>query len=271
MRLGEESFAHGSISPWLAERLVRNMQRFKHLIEAYEPIDYRACATAAMREAANCNDIVRAIYRRTEVQLEVVSGRQEAEIICSNHFERTLGDEHSFLYVDVGGGSTELTVFSKKRKPISGSFNIGTVRLLNQLVPQPRWEEMKQWIKQMCPQDRPLVGIGNGGNINKIYKLNRRKQGKPLPYKVIKKTYKLLRSYSLTERMKEFELKPDRADVILPASEIYLAVMRWSGVKHLFVPQIGLSDGLIHIMYEAYMEKMKAAKGGGRGDPEQKR
>lgn len=260
LRLGQESFARGSISPRLAERLVHTMQGFKYLIQAYDPIDYRACATSAMREAANGNDIVQEIYRRTGMQLEVVSGRREAEIICSNHFERTLRSGRSFLYVDVGGGSTELTLFSKNRKPISGSFNIGTVRLLNRLVPETRWEEMKQWIKKICPRNQPPLGIGSGGNINKIYKLNRKKQGKPLSYKMIKKTCALLRSYSLTERMTEFRMKPDRADVIVPASEIYLAVMKWSGIKHLFVPQIGLSDGLIHIMYEAYTERTKAAE-----------
>jgi exopolyphosphatase/guanosine-5'-triphosphate,3'-diphosphate pyrophosphatase len=231
------------------------MVGFKHLIDAYEAVDYIACATSAMREAENGEEIVQQIKNQIGINLEIIDGKREADIINSNQIEKKLGKNNSYLYIDVGGGSTELTLFSNNKSIVSKSFNIGTVRLLENLVSKKNWQEMKNWIKEGTINYQPLFGIGSGGNINKIFRLSRKKEGKPISYKKINEIYEFLKNYSLGERIKVLGLRPDRADVILPASEIYLSVMKWGKIKQMFVPQIGLSDGLIHILYEQYREK----------------
>ncbi len=253
VRLGEEAFRRGRISPALSERLVHTMIGFRHLIRACQPIDYMACATSAMRESANRHELVERIYRRSGIWLEVIGGRREAEIICSNHIEQQLDPSARYLYVDVGGGSTELSVYSGGEWTRSASFDIGTVRLLQGLVPADRWEKMKNWLDELTASSRPLEGIGSGGNINKIFRLNRIKDGKPIGYKTLKRTAKMLGHHSLRERIEKLGLKPDRADVIVPAARIYLRVLKWAGIERLYVPQIGLADGLIHILYEKHL------------------
>jgi exopolyphosphatase/guanosine-5'-triphosphate,3'-diphosphate pyrophosphatase len=258
IRLGEDSFTQKKISKEKHENLLKTMIGFKHLIEAYEAVDYIACATSAMREAVNGEEIVQQIKKQIGINLEIIDGKREADIINSNQIENKLGRNNSYLYIDVGGGSTELTLFSNNQSITAKSFNIGTVRLLGNLVSKKNWQEMKNWIKENTLKYQPLIGIGSGGNINKIFRLSRKKEGKPLSYKKIKEIYEFLKSYSLEERIKVLGLRPDRADVILPASEIYLSVMKWGKIKQMFVPQIGLSDGLIHILYEKYKEKKVA-------------
>jgi exopolyphosphatase / guanosine-5'-triphosphate,3'-diphosphate pyrophosphatase len=250
IRLGEDSFTQQRISEEKKNNLIKTMIGFKHLIEAYEAVDYIACATSAMREAVNGKEIAELIKQKSGINLEIIDGKREAYVINSNHIEKELDASRSYLYIDVGGGSTELTLFSNNESITSRSFDIGTVRLLKDLVYKESWKQMKKWIKESTAEFQPISGIGSGGNINKIFRLSRKNEGKPLSLKNIKDIYQYLSTFTLDQRIKILGLKPDRADVILPAAEIYLSVMKWARIKRMYVPQIGLSDGLIHILYE---------------------
>lgn len=234
------------------------MRGFKFLIEAYQAIDYMACATSAMREAENGEDVVKEIMRRSGIKLDIVAGQKEADIIYANHFEERLDKNKSYLYIDVGGGSTELTLFSHNQSITSHSFNIGTVRLLHGLVPDSRWKEMKQWVQVIAPEFKPVIGIGSGGNINKMFKLSRIKTGKPISYKRLRELDKYLNTFSLDERIKILGLRPDRADVIIPAADIFTSVMKWAKINRMYVPEIGLSDGMIRLLYERHMANRKS-------------
>lgn len=258
IRLGEDAFVRKRISAEKAEQLVNTMRGFKFLIEAYQAIDYMACATSAMREAENGEDVVKEIMRRSGIKLDIVAGQKEADIIYANHFEERLDQNKSYLYIDVGGGSTELTLFSHNQSITSHSFNIGTVRLLHGLVPDSRWKEMKQWVQVIAPEFKPVIGIGSGGNINKMFKLSRIKTGKPISYKRLRELDKYLNTFSLDERIKILGLRPDRADVIILAADIFTSVMKWAKINRMYVPEIGLSDGMIRLLYERHMANRKS-------------
>jgi len=258
IRLGEDAFVRKRISAEKAEQLVNTMRGFKFLIEAYQAIDYMACATSAMREAENGEDVVKEIMRRSGIKLDIVAGQKEADIIYANHFEERLDKNKSYLYIDVGGGSTELTLFSHNQSITSHSFNIGTVRLLHGLVPDSRWKDMKQWVQVIAPKFKPVIGIGSGGNINKMFKLSRIKTGKPISYKRLRELDKYLNTFSLDERIKILGLRPDRADVIIPAADIFTSVMKWAKINRMYVPEIGLSDGMIRLLYERHMANRKS-------------
>ncbi len=250
IRLGEDVFGAGRISDEKANSLVSTMIAFRHLIEAYHPVDYMACATSAMREAKNGSRVVNRIKREAKIDLNLIEGKEEAEIIYSNQIAEQLDRGGNYLYVDVGGGSTEITLISKSEIVTSQSFNLGTVRILKEQVDKSRWQEMKDWLKENTKDFEQISGIGSGGNINKVFKLSRKKEGKSLSYKNIKEIYEHINSYSRTGRIEILGLRPDRADVIIPACEIYLSIMKWAKIKRLFVPQIGLSDGIVHVLYE---------------------
>jgi exopolyphosphatase/guanosine-5'-triphosphate,3'-diphosphate pyrophosphatase len=179
----------------------------------------------------------------------------EAQIIYSNHVAEQMDSVNNYLYIDVGGGSTELTIFSKGKIACSRSFNIGTIRLLNHLVTKDQWDSVKEWVREKSSGYQPLVAIGSGGNINKIFKMSRKKQNRPLSFGKLKELHDFLESYSLQERIEVLGLNPDRADVIVPAGRIFLMVMKAAGIERLFVPQIGMADGLIHLLYENYIAK----------------
>jgi exopolyphosphatase/guanosine-5'-triphosphate,3'-diphosphate pyrophosphatase len=254
LRLGADAFVKNRISDDNVKRLVSTMQGFHFLMDAYQPLSYRACATSAMREAENGMEVAAMVKDASGIELEIVGGKREAEIIYSNHFEENLKPSKSYLYIDVGGGSTELTLFSKNRSITSRSFDIGTVRLLHDLVPEDRWKQMRKWLKAVSSEMGTMEGIGSGGNINKIFRMSRTKDGKPLSRQKIEKIYDYLKTFSLAERIKILGLRPDRADVIIPASEIFLSVMEWTGIKRIYVPQIGLADGLVRLLYEEHSQ-----------------
>ncbi len=261
IRLGEDTFTTGRISDDKAEKLVECLIGFKHLIQAYAAVDFLACATSATREAANRLEIVEAVRERANIDLEVVDGSDEARILVSNHVEAQLGNGGSrYLYVDVGGGSTEITIADAKTAIASKSFDIGSVRLLHGLVPQESWRQMRKWLRQNTRGNRPKAAIGTGGNVNKLFRLVGRKEGKPLSYKKMVRVYKSLQEYSVEERVTQLNLRPDRADVIVPAGQIYLLAMKWADVNKMYVPQIGLADGLVRILYERH--RQRAAKEG---------
>ena len=258
LRLGEDVFVNGKISKEKVSSLVNTMIAFKHLIKAYKPLAFRACATSAMREAENRKEILKVIKKEAGITLEIIDGKKEADIIYSNQIAENLDKKGTYLYIDVGGGSTELTLISKSRIISSQSFNIGTVRTLKKKDQKSEWAGMEKWLKENTGSYQSVSGIGSGGNINKIFRMSGNKDGKPILLKSIKKIYSELNEHTLKERITKLGLRPDRADVIIPAANIFISVMKWSGIKNLYVPQVGLSDGIIHLLYEK-QKKQKSA------------
>jgi len=258
IRLGEDVFVHQRISEEKAHSLIEAMIAFKHLMESYQPVDYMACATSAMREAVNGEEIVKRIKKEALIDIEIINGEREADLIYMNHVAEKLNPKKAYLYIDVGGGSTEVTLIAKGKVAASHSFNLGTVRILNNLDSADEWQALKNWLKDYTDKYQPLAGIGSGGNINTIFSLSRKKEGKPLSFRKMKKIYDNLNSYSFEERIRLLRLKPDRADVIIPASKIFLSIMKWASMKSIYVPQIGLADGIIHMLYEKHVQNSKS-------------
>ncbi|WP_406670191.1 exopolyphosphatase [Methanolobus sp. ZRKC4] len=256
IRLGDDAFVHGHISDEKVRQLVKTMIAFKHLMDAYEPIDFMACATSAMREAENSEKIVRKIKEESGIDLKVISGRREAKIIYSNRIEKIIanGDPSSYLHVDVGGGSTELILFKGGKVFAYRSFNIGTIRMLEGIVTKHDWNEMKRWVKSVTRDHMPDYAIGSGGNINKLFRMSGRKDGTLLMDKDIKDLNKYLKGFTLEQRITKLGLRPDRADVIIPASKIYFSVMKWGHIDQMHVPRLGLADGIIHVLYKKHKE-----------------
>ncbi|WP_406657925.1 exopolyphosphatase [Methanolobus sp. ZRKC2] len=257
IRLGDDAFVHGHISDEKVRQLVKTMIAFKHLMDAYEPIDFMACATSAMREAENSEKIVRKIKEESGIDLKVISGRREAKIIYSNRIEKIIanGDPSSYLHVDVGGGSTEIIVFNREKVLAYRSFNIGAIRMLEGFVSKDEWNGMKKWVQSVTKEYKPASAIGSGGNINKVFVMANVKEGTPLSYEELKRVYKFLKGYTLEQRITKLGLRPDRADVIIPASKIYFSVMKWGHIDQMHVPRLGLADGIIHVLYQKHKEK----------------
>jgi len=252
IRLGEDSFIHHHISSKKSADLLKTMQAFKLLMEVERPISYRACATSAMRDATNGKDVIENIRQQTEVNIEIIDGSTEAKLIYQNHIEEQLDKNQSYLYIDVGGGSTELTLFSHKQHIFSRSFNIGTLRVLHNQVDKTLWKEFSVWIKENTKKHSPLVAIGSGGNINKLFRMSGKKDGKHLTLGKLNELSNSIKKHTYQQRMEVLGLKPDRADVIIPAATIYQTVMESAGITKMLVPQIGLSDGIVHDLYEQY-------------------
>ncbi len=257
LRLGEDAFLTGKISNAKIRKLISSMKAFRNLIDAFDVVSYRACATSSMRDAKNSSEIIKQIWREAKIKVELIDGKSEAGIIYSNHVEEHLNKKNSYLYIDVGGGSTELTLFSKGKCLTSQSFNIGTIRLLHKKVNKEYWDFFRAWIKLETKNIKPLIAIGSGGNINKLYKMSDKNGNKAVSYKKLKTLSEKIESYSYEDRIKFLGLHVDRADVIVPASKIVLAVMKTAEIDEMIVPQIGLADGLIHELYEAYSKKRK--------------
>lgn len=249
IRLGAEVFLEGKISESNAVRMLEAMTAFRLLMNTHGIKRYRACATSAMREASNGKEIAENISRESGISINIIDGRDEAAIIASTDLKNLIQDDKVFLYVDVGGGSTELTVFANGKTVSSKSFKIGTVRLLEGLVDLDDWDQMEAWIKSETKSYEKVSMIGSGGNINTIFKKSGKKMGKPLSYIYLSSYYKNIKSLSFEERIIELDMNPDRADVVVPATRIYLSAMKWSKSKNVFVPKIGLSDGIIKSLY----------------------
>lgn len=250
LRLGFDVFETGMISKQKTGMLLQTMKAFKHLMNAYEIKHVKACATSAMRDAMNTPDIIRKVKLETDIAIEVISGDMEAGLVFENHIAETLDKDHSYMYVDVGGGSTELSFFSNGILNYKESFNIGTIRLLQNQVHDKTWEVMKEIIKTVTKGQKEVMAIGSGGNINKIFSMSKRKEGKPLSLDLLRDYHKELSSVDLETRMKLYSLRPDRADVIIPALLIYINAMRWAGASEMYVPKIGLADGLIRHLWD---------------------
>ena len=250
LRLGFDVFEKGEISAEKIEMLLKTIQSYKLLLEVYNVKHYITAATSAMRDAANAKKILNYVKNETGIDIKVISGEDEASYIYENHVAENLNNQESYLYIDVGGGSTELTFFSDGKLVAKQSFNIGTIRLLKSQVAEENWNEMKKFIKEKTTGYHHITAIGSGGNINKIFSLSKRKEGKPLNLELLRNYYKEFSSLSLAQRFSLYHLREDRADVIVPALLIYINVMRWADADEIFVPKIGLADGLIHILYD---------------------
>lgn len=261
IRLGEDSFLNGKISDQKADKLVTAMKAFKNLIDVYDALDYRACATSAMRDAENRYEIVERVRKESGLKIEIIDGKTEADIIYSNHIEEHLDSSNNYLYIDIGGGSTEITLFSKSKVVVSQSFNIGTIRMLHNQIDKEYWSYFKNWVKEITDGYKPMTAIGSGGNINKLFKMiGRKNNNKPVSTPKIRSMYELLESYTYEERIQVFGLNPDRADVIIPASKILLTVLKKADIEKVIAPEIGLSDGIVHQLYEKYKEKKLAGQ-----------
>ncbi|ETN96401.1 exopolyphosphatase / guanosine-5'-triphosphate,3'-diphosphate pyrophosphatase [Zhouia amylolytica] len=255
IRLGQDSFTVGEISKNNATRMVEAMKAFKLLMKVHNVEKYMACATSAMREANNGNELVEAIQQKSGIEIEIIDGKKEAAIIASTDLHLLIEKDKTYLYVDVGGGSTEFTIFNQGRVLASKSYKIGTVRLLNEMITEEIWRDIEKWIKKNTKDYKKVEIIGSGGNINKLFKMSGRKPGTPLSYIFLNAQYQFLKELSYEERISELGLNPDRADVIIPATRIYLNASKWSGAKKIHVPKIGLSDGIIKLLYSLEKDK----------------
>lgn len=249
IRLGADVFIDQKISNENTQRILDTMLAFKLLMKSHKVIKYKACATSAMRESLNGSEIADLVLQQSGVNIDIIDGEEEAAIIAATDLNKFIDKNKTYLYVDVGGGSTEFSVINRGETVASKSFKIGTVRLLNDIVKKETWEELKLWITtNVKPYDKIDV-LGSGGNINKIFKISGKTMGKPLTYFYLSSYFHLLQSYSYEQRITELSLNQDRADVIIPALRIYLSAMKWSGSKHIYVPKIGLADGIIKSIY----------------------
>ena len=249
IRLGQDAFTVGTISDENLNRMIDAMTAFRLLMKVYQVQKYKACATSALREAYNAKEIVEIIKQKSKIDIEIIDGKVEASIIASSDLHGFFKKEETYLYVDVGGGSTEFSLFSNGKMIVSKSFKNGTVRLLNNMVNDVVWQEIEKWIKEICEPYENIILIGSGGNINKIFKLSGKAQDKPLSFLYLNAQYQYLTSLTYEQRIAELGLNIDRADVIIPATRIYLNAMKWSGARHIYVPKIGLADGIVKAMY----------------------
>ena len=252
IRLGRDAFLTGEISDQKTLELVTAMKGFQHLINAYAPLAVMACATSAMRVAENGPQVCRQIQLETGINVDIISGKREAEILFKNRREAILHKDEPSMFVDVGGGSTEITVYSEGQAITSESFNIGTVRVLEDVVPKSDWKQLKNWLQTHTEAYPQISAIGSGGNINKTFRLAGGKSGKPISYKQLKDIATYLKGFTNDQRVTDLGMRPDRADVILPALAIYRRVMKWGHAEQIFVPILGLADGMIHILYQKY-------------------
>ncbi len=251
IRLGADAFVGGTISQENIDRMIKAMESFKLLMDVHGVERYKACATSAMRDAKNGKEVVAEIHKKTGIKIDIIGGKEEAEIISATDLNQLIEGDNAYLYVDVGGGSTEFTLFSEGKVITSKSFKMGTVRLLNnkKSVNKEIFNNVEKWIKKNTKDIKKISLIGSGGNINKLFKMSGRTEGKPISYIYLNAQYQFLKEMSYNERVSELSLNPDRADVIIPATKIYLSAMKWSGARKIYVPKIGLSDGIIKSLY----------------------
>ena len=254
IRLGADSFTTGIITDENIRRMADAMEAFKLIMGIYGVEKYKACATSAMREASNGDDVARIIFEKTGVLIEIIEGKVEAAIIASTNLNELIQIDRSYLYVDVGGGSTEFSFFNKGKVVSSKSFKLGTVREISDSARQLVLKELEEWIKLKSKDMGEIELIGSGGNINKIFKMSGKPLGQPLSLIYLKKQFNYLMGLSYDERIYQLGLNPDRADVIIPAIKIYIDAMAWCKAKRIYVPKIGLSDGIIKSLHQGILQ-----------------
>ena len=249
IRLGQDSFTVGEISPRNIKRMVKAMKAFKLIMKVNNVKKYMACATSALREANNASEVIKEVKKKTGIEIQVIDGKREAEIIATTNIFESINKNRTFLFIDVGGGSTEFSVLVKGERVVSKSFKVGTVRMINNMVREKVWEEVREWVETHTKHHTKLALLGSGGNINKLFKIAKVKEGRPLNMIKLNQLYNELNQLDYNERILQWELNPDRSDVIIPATQIYLKALQWSGASEIFVPKIGLSDGMIKVLY----------------------
>ena len=254
IRLGEDVFTEGVISENKAEKLVKVIKAFRLLMEAQDVEQFRGCATSAMREASNGNQVANLIRKKAKVSLDLISGEEEADLLFGNFASSDFDFEKNktYLYIDVGGGSTEVTLIKKNERVKSHSFKLGSVRLLKTDISISEWKAAYKVIRDMVQDEKDVIAIGTGGNINRIYKESPHSFGETIKLREIKKIVRYIESFSYEDRIKKLKLKPDRADVIVPAGKIYTTFMKAANSKEMMVPKVGLSDGIIFKMYQDF-------------------
>lgn len=245
IRLGEDVFKDKKISNEKITDLVNTIRGFRFLIEAYKPIAMRAVATSAMREADNAKDVLKKIYKASQTQIELISGTEEAQTIYSAHLQQNYSSQSLYLYIDVGGGSTEVILFEKEKIIDCKSFNIGTVRSLQGDDNDEERKNLKKWLIKTIPTGEKITAVGTGGNINRAMKILGHKKQTVLHHQDIKDFYDKIKNMSTDEKIMRYKLKNDRADVIVPALKIYLTILKNAGLESIMVPNLGLVDGLI--------------------------
>ncbi len=257
VRLGADAFVNHEIPPATIKKLIESMMAYKYIMQVNDVLHYKGCATSALREAKNGEAIIKKIKKETDINIEIISGNSEANMIFSSQssFAKNIGN--NCVFIDVGGGSTEITIFAKEKVVAAKSFDIGTIRLLNKQVEKSHWKEVKDWLKKELKTIKTYSLVGSGGNINRLFKMSQIKQGKPMPFETLLGLYDQLKSLTIDERMTQLDLNPDRADVIVPAAEIFLNIMKWIEAPKIFVPKIGLSDGLVREAFFEYKAKKR--------------
>lgn len=255
LRLGDDAFLDHHISLKKATDLVKTMQAFRNLMDVYKVSDYYAYATSAMREAKNGADVAKQVKESADIDLEIIHGQKEANVIYASHVEQIIDKGKNYLYIDVGGGSTELSLFSDGELLASKSFNLGTIRILDNQDTEETWSDMKEFVREHTRHYKAISGIGTGGNINKLYRLSEEKDKAPLSYQKLRSLYNYLNAFSLKDRINVLGLNQDRADVIIPACEIFLTVMKCAGIKNIYVPSVGMVDGIIQLLIEKNLGK----------------
>lgn len=250
IRLGEDVFTRKRISSRNVERLVLGMESFQRIMRINDVEAHRACATSAFREAANCQEVVADVYDKTGIAIEIIDGLEEARLLFSNELMKQFKTgEEAFLYIDVGGGSTEFTIIADNRESLSRSFELGTIRLMQGTDKKSEWKAMRTWLKEATEGLEDVAMIGSGGNINRIHKMSGKPPGVPLSLDYLEGQYVFLKRFTTEELVKRLDLNTDRADVITHAAKIYISAMQWAGSEKMFVPKIGLSDGIVRDLY----------------------
>jgi exopolyphosphatase/guanosine-5'-triphosphate,3'-diphosphate pyrophosphatase len=250
IRLGQDVFEHGKIKGKTKKRFIEGMKAYAHYLKVHGVLDFRAVATSAMREASNGDKIVAQVAKETGIAIEIIGGKEEARLVFNSKiYDIIKAPQKNFVYIDVGGGSTEISVIQDKKVEASKSFRIGGVRLMNNLVHQEEWTRMERWLQKHAFSVEDKAAIGAGGNINKLHKLSMRSLQTPLEYAYLSEQQEVLNAFTAEERVTELGLNFDRADIIVHALPIYQKAMLWSGCEHIYVPKIGVSDGLVRDMY----------------------
>jgi exopolyphosphatase/guanosine-5'-triphosphate,3'-diphosphate pyrophosphatase len=260
LRLGEDVFETGRISNKKARNLVKVMRAFWYLMDVYGIEWFRVCATSAMREAKNVDEVCQLVLREANVTIELIEGQEEADLIFRNFSVATYKSNSDFLYIDVGGGSLELTLIRDGKRIRGQSFKIGTLRTMKGMVEDGEWDAVAEFVKHISENSEPILSIGTGGNINRIQRLIRNPKNSPISLSKIEEIKNKLKTYSFEDRIQEFSLKPDRADVIIPAAETYIRIMKLAGSNKIIVPKVGLSDGIILKIHEEYLAFKKGGK-----------
>jgi len=250
IRLGQDAFTSGKISDKNIKRMIKSMKAFKLLMEVHGVKDYLAFATSALRDAENGPYLVEKVLKKSGIKIEIIDGKKEAKIISNTNVFDTINKEKTFLYVDIGGGSTEFSILINGKRNQSKSFKIGTVRLLNSKVEQITLDEAEAWVRRHTLMHEKIYLLGTGGNINKLHNIANINDNSPLSYLTLNALYNQLDALTYEERIVNLGLNPDRSDVILLAAKLFIKILNWSGAKDIYVPKVGLSDGMIRELYK---------------------